>query len=687
MKINIPHCAFGSVLLLQLCSIASAQQLTDIGDDATNLEQMTVTATRGSTRPVDTLPLSTTILDREDILNAPGRTLDEVLRQVPGLQLPLLNSTANFPVNPSIAIRGVGLGDNGTRTLVLLDGVPANGAFFGNVFFNRIPKERIERIEIIRGTASSQFGSLAIGGVINIITRAPGSSGELEASASVRGGSQDTLQADVAVGGSLGNGFAVGLNASHLQTDGYFLTSPEDRAPIDSRARSNVDSLSVSASYADQDRLLARLQLDYFDQEQNSGTVLSNNSTEALHLSANLQARIDPTSSFKTSLFYSDEDFSNDGTSTVERDSRAAEFVSNSHVTPAESRGASFIYSKRLSSVLQELNLGVDWRTLEGVDEQDIFTSDGALFLTQLAGGQQRFVGVFAESEWQFTESLNALASIRYDDVRNSNGRTVIDDAALLLPNRSFDRLNTRVALGYALSDDLSAHAVYARGFRAPTLAELYRRFGTSTFVGLPNADLLPETSRSGEIGLRWRKHGFSSELNAYRIRLNNQIGTVVVGFGPFTLRNENIGAGRSQGIEWINQLDFAQHWHAEFSYTHTDTEILRNLDDPALIGNQLEGAPKNTALFGLGYAPGQWHFNLRARYLDEQFQDASNETRLPSHWVVDASARYMISGNLEAFVNAENLLDNTYTASAFGGLDRRGAPLQVLAGLSWQFN
>jgi outer membrane receptor protein involved in Fe transport len=674
-----------SGLLLSCYMLAHAQQNIDDNDTA-DLEQLTVTATRGNARSVDTLPLSTTILDRESILNSPGRTLDEVLRQVPGVQLPLLNSTANFPVNPSIALRGVGLGDNGTRTLVLLDGIPANGAFFGNVFFNRIPKENIERIEIVRGSSSSQFGSLAIGGVINIITRAPGSSEKLEASASLRGGSQDTLQADVAVGGKLGDHFDIGLSANHLETDGYFLTSPNDRAPIDSRTRSNIDNLSVNASYHADDDLQARLRIDYFDQSQNSGTVLSNNFSDALHLSADLQARIEPASTIKAAFFYSDEDFSNDGTSTVERGIRDAEFISNTHITPAETRGASFVYARQFDNALQEFTLGVDWRTVEGIDDQDIFRSDGSLFLNQVAGGQQRFIGVFAETAWQFTNRLSSLASLRYDDVRNSDGRTVIDGVATLLPNNNFDRLNTRIALGYKLTDGLDAHGVYARGFRAPTLAELYRRFGTSTFVGLPNASLLPETSRSGEVGLRWSHNAFSSELNAYRIRINNQIGSVVVGFGPFTLRNENIGAGRSQGIEWINQINFGSYWNAEFSYTHTDTEILRNLDDPSLIGNRLEGAPKNTLLFGIGFAPEQWHFNLRVRYLDEQFQDSSNETRLPSHWVVDASARYTINSNFEAFVNAENLLDNSYTASAFGGLDRRGAPLQVLAGLSWHY-
>jgi outer membrane cobalamin receptor len=67
----------------------------------------------------------------------------------------------------------VGVGDTATRALVLLDGIPLNGGFFGNVFWNRVPKEMIERVEIVRGASSSLYGSYAMGGVVNIVTRVP----------------------------------------------------------------------------------------------------------------------------------------------------------------------------------------------------------------------------------------------------------------------------------------------------------------------------------------------------------------------------------------------------------------------------------------------------------------------------------------------------------------------------------
>jgi outer membrane cobalamin receptor len=150
--------------------------------DVPTLSPVVVSATR-TERSLADLPVSATGITREDILNSPGRSIEESLRAIAGVQLPLDNSDVIFPLNPSIAIRGVGVGDTATRVLVLVDGVPINGGFFGNVFWNRVPKEMVERVEIVRGASSSLYGSYAMGGVVNIVTRVPTErSGSLDAS-------------------------------------------------------------------------------------------------------------------------------------------------------------------------------------------------------------------------------------------------------------------------------------------------------------------------------------------------------------------------------------------------------------------------------------------------------------------------------------------------------------------------
>ena len=142
-----------SHLLLHLSWIAafvtaalliSSQAFSQVTDPSQPAEPITlptevISATRYE-RPLSGLPLSATVITREDILNSPGRAIDDSLRDVAGVQLPFDSADVVFPLIPSIAMRGIGVGDTATRSLVLVDGIPINGGFFGNVFWNRVPK-------------------------------------------------------------------------------------------------------------------------------------------------------------------------------------------------------------------------------------------------------------------------------------------------------------------------------------------------------------------------------------------------------------------------------------------------------------------------------------------------------------------------------------------------------------------
>ena len=93
------------------------------------LPPVVVSATR-SERPLEGLPVSATIITRPDLLESSSRAVDDALRGIAGVQLPLDSSATLLPVQPSIAMRGMGVGDTATRALVLVDGLPINGAFF-----------------------------------------------------------------------------------------------------------------------------------------------------------------------------------------------------------------------------------------------------------------------------------------------------------------------------------------------------------------------------------------------------------------------------------------------------------------------------------------------------------------------------------------------------------------------------
>src|SRR5436190_7788908 len=142
-------------------------------------DAITVTATRTETRVADT-PSSVVVLSKETIANSAAATTDDALRQVAGFTLfRRAGSRVANPTAQGVTLRGIGA-SGASRALVLDDGVPLNDPFGGWVYWSRVPRQAIERVEVVRGGASDLYGSGAMGGVVQFIRRTDaGASGEV----------------------------------------------------------------------------------------------------------------------------------------------------------------------------------------------------------------------------------------------------------------------------------------------------------------------------------------------------------------------------------------------------------------------------------------------------------------------------------------------------------------------------
>jgi outer membrane cobalamin receptor len=140
------------------------------------LEPVVVSAGRVE-QALQDVPSNVTVLTRDDIERSAARTVDDLLRQIPGFSL--FRRSSSLVANPTtqgVSLRGIGP-SGVSRTLVLLDGVPLNDPFGGWVCWSKVPLESIERIEVVRGGGSALYGNYALGGVINIVTRKPQATG------------------------------------------------------------------------------------------------------------------------------------------------------------------------------------------------------------------------------------------------------------------------------------------------------------------------------------------------------------------------------------------------------------------------------------------------------------------------------------------------------------------------------
>jgi len=196
-------------------------------EDALRLEPVVVSASRIEQRLRD-VPANVTVITKEDIRKSAARTVDDLLRQVPGFSLFRRNSTlVSNPPSQGVSLRGIGPSAT-SRTLVLLDGVPFNDPFGGWVYWSKVPLESIERIEVTRGGGSGVYGNYALGGVINIVTRRP-EAGVAQSKLEV--GTRDTVDADLLASHVIGP-WAASLEGSFFRTDGYKIVREDQRGAI-----------------------------------------------------------------------------------------------------------------------------------------------------------------------------------------------------------------------------------------------------------------------------------------------------------------------------------------------------------------------------------------------------------------------------------------------------------------------
>ena len=180
---------------------------------ADEVEEVIVTATRGE-RSLADIPASASVVTSTEVQDTPAQSLDDVLRHVPGVNLPIQSGIEAHPTADNISMRGLG----GIHALVLLDGVPLNDPFFGYVQWGRVPMEAVDHIEVVRGGGSPLWGNFAMGGVINIITR---TSEQDTAVAEAAGGSFGTYRSSVYGSYGVGAGNRVSVSAAFDGTDGF----------------------------------------------------------------------------------------------------------------------------------------------------------------------------------------------------------------------------------------------------------------------------------------------------------------------------------------------------------------------------------------------------------------------------------------------------------------------------------
>lgn len=559
--------------------------------EETDLGAVVVTATRQPTRVNEQLA-DATVINRETIEQAGATTLQELLSRQAAVQIV---NNGGLGKASSIFLRGT----NSGHTLLLVDGIPLGSATLGSPSLTNLPLSQIERIEILRGPASSLYGSDAIGGVIQIFTKQ--GAGPLRPEAFVGAGSYGTWEAQAGLSGGT-DMWSYSLRASHLKSDGFNVASDPvryqqanfslpnpDNDPYRNTSWSGRLAFRPAASHELGATLLTADSKNHYDGGGPTVDAFSNDTTRAWTIySRNQLAEI-----WTSTLRYG------------ESKDRSESF------SPGRSLFATtqkqWTWQSDVKLPLGNLMLAAEHLS-QNVDSTTNYTIKERTVRSLIAG----YNGNWGNHSWQLSQ--------RYDDNSQFGGKTT-----------------GNLAYGYRFNEAWQARVAYGTAFKAPSFNQLY-------FPGFGNVNLKPEFAKNREVGLNWNHANQRASLTYF----DNRIENLIQGF-PVS----NIGRARITGTSLNYGLTHGA-WNADASL-----DLMKPINQNN--GFRLQRRAAQLAKLSASYAPGPWSLGAELTATGDRF-DTTTQTRALEHYeVVNLYGSYKLDPDwtLEGRVN--NLFDKVY--------------------------
>ena len=677
-------------------------------------QQIIVTAARTETRLSDS-PVSVLQLTRDDLRATPSLTLDDTLRQIPGFGFFRRTSGRTAALGThSVSLRGLGATSAG-RTLVLEDGIPLNDPFSSSDYWDRVPAESLASVEVAQEGASSLYGSDALGGVVQLRTRTARPAGlSLETSY----GNQNTPDLSLWAGGQAGRWEAT-FGGEVFQTDGYILVPEPFRGSVDTKARAKHGTADLMIGRHFGSKSGAQSEIFgrgwFFDSAHDNGTPVTTNDIRLGEgaLGANLQLGA---AGSLTLRFYGEAQRWHQGFSSVAAN-RNSEILTNRQTVPAQGVGGSAVWSRGLGK-RQTLVAGFDEHEEIGHSSEIQFSSvTGNHTRNTLAGGHQRTLGFFGEDLIQIAPRWILSASARYDHWRNFDAFSQCAPFALscpppaltLYPNQSYDAFSPRLSLLHQMNSHVAWSGSVYRGFRAPTLNELYRSFRQANTLTNNNPDLREERLTGGEAGVN--VNGFNRRLEVRGVVFFNEIINPVANVTcptpgavppcPAPIPNtiirvkRNLGRTSAPGVEIDATARLTNRLQLSGGYQYVNATVISSPGQtPSLVGRWIAQVPHHVLTFQARYTnPSRINFSVTGRMGGRQFDDDLNNYLLGSYFVLDAMASRPIRGGAEVFVAVENLLNQRYATGYAAtpptvpvSVPQLGLPIAARFGVRFQF-
>ena len=576
-------------------------------EDVLEAEEIVVTGTR-TRRLIKDSPVSTEVIHADEIRNMGAQNIGEVLEERAGIIV-----TQDGVRGGMLSAQLQGLNDN--HTLVLIDGAPVIGRIAGKLDLSRVSVQNVDRIEIVKGAASALYGSEAVGGVVNIITKKPEDQIEYSVDASMGTLNAKNLKVDLS---TAQNGTSLVTSAEHHSADGYDLDPRTQNTTADDF---NNYSFFGKIKHDLRENLFIQASGEYFDQNQN-GFDGGERSTDIKNWYLNLGTELGLANFSKlTARFYH--------TSYEKYIDRAGTIIDN---VEKLTRGE-FIYNRVLSNHI--LTIGGE--------------ATGNRLNTNRIEDGNKSVGnysAYAQDEIFYkTLEFNLGARADYHSEFGFN-------------------FSPKFGVLYKPNDYLRFRGSFSKGFRAPDFIELYLVLDHSgltsqPYIAIGNPALKPETSTSVNLGTEYHFNtGTVFRLNLFNNYLRDMISSrldSVTSDGVQMYTYENLDEAYTRGMELDMTLRLFTYYRITTGYSYLQTKDMAT-------GKSFFNRPRHSARIKFDWDFTDFGFsgNLRWRYVGERLVVNVHGEELDAPWYALWSTRVKqrILGPLSVYFGVDNIFD-----------------------------
>lgn len=595
-----------TLLLMAATQIQAQIDTTDVASQY-QMDEVVVTGSREAT-DVRHLPMTVNVVGRAKLTeNQRVNILPTLTEQVPGLfvtQRGMFGYGVSNGGSGSISMRGISAGAG--QLLVLIDGHPQYQGIYGHSIADAYQTMMAERVEVLRGPASALYGSNALGGVINIVTR---------------GMKQDGMKTNINLGaGSYGT----------------------FQAEVSNQYRSGKFSSTVAAQYARTDNHRPRMGFEQYGGYVKIGYDLNDNwniyaDADLTHFNSSYPGSV-TAPMFEADQYITrgvvtaalENHYGNTSGAISIYDNFGFHKINDGYAEGKTPQTRLFRSKDALTGIswYQSVNLFEGNRVTVGVDYQHIY---GNAYYTSRENGEV----LETQNKQSARKHMNEIAG--YVDIRQDIASWLTVDAGLRYDNHSVAGGEWIPQLGLVVRPTATGEfkAMLSKGFRNPTMREMY-------LYPPSNEELKAERIMNYELSWKQRLGAFSYGINLFYLKGDNMIQTI-------NKQNVNTGAIQNNGIE----LEAAWRVNSNWS-VNTNHSLLH-------MHNKVVAAPDYKGYIGANYRKDRWNLSAGLQQISHLYTSVGENATTENFTLLNATVGYMAAKGVHLYLKGENLFAQSY--------------------------